>query len=226
MNVCSSCNKEFLNKYNLKRHQDTNICTVIHERKQRQIHEKTTTKKIFECIHCKKILSTKQRLTYHTEKCKQKPKSKTVEMKCKELEEKITEMTKEIETLKVKPIETIIKIEQKDKNNNTNIEQSCEKSTVDEKTGKQRKKKETIPKSVRSHVWNLYIGPNINEHRCLCCKKAIIKITDFDCGHVIAESKGGTHEIGNLRPICSPCNHSIGTQNMIDFVMKYGYYIG
>ena len=105
---------------------------------------------------------------------------------------------------------------------------SEQSSVVDEATGvkKERKKKEAIPKSVRSHVWNLYIGPTINEHRCLCCKKAIIKITDFDCGHVIAESAGGTHEIGNLRPICSACNHAMGSQNMIEFVVKYGYYIG
>lgn len=105
---------------------------------------------------------------------------------------------------------------------------SEQSAVVDETTGvkKERKKKEAIPKSVRSHVWNLYIGPTINEHRCLCCKKAIIKITDFDCGHVIAESAGGTHEIGNLRPICSACNHAMGSQNMIEFVVKYGYYIG
>lgn len=105
---------------------------------------------------------------------------------------------------------------------------SEQSSVVDETTGvkKERKKKEAIPKSVRSHVWNLYIGPTINEHRCLCCKKAVIKITEFDCGHVIAESVGGTHEIGNLRPICSACNHAMGSQNMIEFVVKYGYYIG
>ena len=105
---------------------------------------------------------------------------------------------------------------------------SEQSSIVDETTGvkKERKKKEAIPKSVRSHVWNLYIGPTINEHRCLCCKKTVIKITEFDCGHVIAESVGGTHEIGNLRPICSACNHAMGSQNMIEFVVKYGYYIG
>ena len=105
---------------------------------------------------------------------------------------------------------------------------SEQSSVVDETTGvkKERKKKEAIPKSVRSHVWNLYIGPTINEHRCLCCKKTVIKITEFDCGHVIAESAGGTHEIGNLRPICSACNHAMGSQNMIEFVVKYGYYIG
>ena len=37
---------------------------------------------------------------------------------------------------------------------------------------------------------------------------------------------GGTHEINNLRPICFACNHSMGTENMIEFVVKYGLYIG
>ena len=119
--------------------------------------------------------------------------------------------------------------EEKDEKERLEKERASEQSSVvDETTGikKERKKKEPIPKSVRSHVWNLYIGPTINEHRCLCCKKAVIKITEFDCGHVIAESAGGTHEIGNLRPICSACNHAMGSQNMIEFVVKYGYYIG
>jgi ribosomal protein S27E len=118
--------------------------------------------------------------------------------------------------------------EQLDKERLEKERTSEQSAVIDETTGvkKERKKKEAIPKSVRSHVWNLYIGPTINEHRCLCCKKAVIKITDFDCGHVIAESTGGTHEIGNLRPICSACNHAMGSQNMIEFVVKYGYYIG
>jgi 5-methylcytosine-specific restriction endonuclease McrA len=86
-------------------------------------------------------------------------------------------------------------------------------------------KKQKIPKSVRTHVWDLYIGPHINEHRCLCCKKTLIKITNFDVGHVVAESNGGTLEINNLRPICAVCNHAMQSMNMIDFVKKFGYYI-
>jgi len=86
--------------------------------------------------------------------------------------------------------------------------------------------KQKIPKSVKTHVWELYIGPHINEHRCLCCKKTLIKITNFDVGHVISEANGGTLEIGNLRPICSVCNFSMKTVNMVEFVKKYGYYIG
>jgi 5-methylcytosine-specific restriction endonuclease McrA len=90
----------------------------------------------------------------------------------------------------------------------------------------EKRKKQSIPKSVKTHVWDLYIGSHINEHRCICCKKTLIKVTYFDVGHVIAEKNGGTLEISNLRPICSVCNYSMGTENMVDFVKKYGYYIG
>jgi len=111
MNICSSCNKEFLNKYNLKRHQDANICTLIRQQKQKQKEEI-----IFECIHCKKVLCSKQRLSTHTEKCKKNTDKlqPVVDVKYKELEEKITEMTKEIDTLKTKPNITI--------NNSTKIQ--------------------------------------------------------------------------------------------------------
>ena len=89
-----------------------------------------------------------------------------------------------------------------------------------------KKKKQSIPKNVRVIVWNHYIGENIIHHRCLCCKKVLISNTNFEVGHVLSEKNGGTHEINNLRPICFACNHSMGTENMIDFVVKYGLYIG
>ena len=89
-----------------------------------------------------------------------------------------------------------------------------------------KKKKQSIPKNVRVIVWNHYISEDIIKHKCLCCKKVTISNTNFEVGHVISEKNGGTHEINNLRPICFACNHSMGTENMIDFVVKYGLYIG
>jgi len=89
-----------------------------------------------------------------------------------------------------------------------------------------KNKKQVIPKSIKVIVWNHYIGENIINHRCLCCKKVLISNTMFHVGHVISEKAGGTHEINNLRPICASCNHSMGSENMVDFVIKYGLYIG
>jgi 5-methylcytosine-specific restriction endonuclease McrA len=89
-----------------------------------------------------------------------------------------------------------------------------------------KNKKQVIPKNIKVIVWNHYIGENIIHHRCLCCKKVLISNTSFHAGHVISEKAGGTHEINNLRPICASCNHSMGSENMVDFVIKYGLYIG
>lgn len=97
---------------------------------------------------------------------------------------------------------------------------------LNEEAANAKKKKQSIPKNVRVIVWNHYISEDIIKHKCLCCKKVTISNTNFEVGHVISEKFGGTHEINNLRPICFACNHSMGSENMIDFVVKYGLYIG
>lgn len=101
-----------------------------------------------------------------------------------------------------------------------------EKKRIEEEKKEAKKKKQSIPKNVRMIVWNHYIGEDIIKHKCLCCKKVTISNTNFEVGHVLSEKNGGTHEINNLRPICFACNHSMGAENMIDFVVKFGLYIG
>ena len=101
-----------------------------------------------------------------------------------------------------------------------------EKKRIEEEKKENKKKKQSIPKNVRIIIWNHYIGEDIIKHKCLCCKKVAISNTNFEVGHVLSEKNGGTHEINNLRPICFSCNHSMGAENMIDFVVKYGLYIG
>jgi hypothetical protein len=101
-----------------------------------------------------------------------------------------------------------------------------EKKRIEEEKKEAKKKKQSIPKNVRIIVWNHYIGEDIIKHKCLCCKKVTISNTNFEVGHVLSEKNGGTHEINNLRPICFACNHSMGPENMIDFVVKFGLYIG
>jgi 5-methylcytosine-specific restriction endonuclease McrA len=82
-----------------------------------------------------------------------------------------------------------------------------------------------IPKKVRTDVWNTFIGPNIPIHKCLCCLKTTICMTDFQVGHVVSEHDGGNLNIDNLRPICASCNISMGVTNMKEYVVKYGYLI-
>lgn len=145
---------------------------------------------------------------------------------------------KENDSLKTKPISLIEKLEkqkqeielemkeetkrQKDKT----LKEEEEKKRFDEEKKEIKKKKQSIPKNVKVIVWNHFIGEDIIKHKCLCCKKVTIANTNFEVGHVTSEKNSGTHEINNLRPICFACNHSMGSENMIDFVIKFGLFIG
>jgi 5-methylcytosine-specific restriction endonuclease McrA len=83
--------------------------------------------------------------------------------------------------------------------------------------------KKKIPQAVRNAVWNTYIGVNKGEDRCFVgCGEPITK-SNFECGHIHAEAKGGPTDLENLRPICSACNKSIGTRNMEDFITEYKF---
>lgn len=44
-----------------------------------------------------------------------------------------------------------------------------------------------------------------------------VNVFDFECGHVVAKSKGGEDKVDNLRPICSTCNKSMGVMNMEEY---------
>ena len=78
------------------------------------------------------------------------------------------------------------------------------------------KNKQKIPKSVRVAVWNTYIGNNIKGKCYVGCGEEIT-VNNYECGHIISEKNNGEVTIQNLRPICSTCNKSMGTQNMHDF---------
>ena len=40
---------------------------------------------------------------------------------------------------------------------------------------------------------------------------------NFECGHIIPVSKGGTNIVSNLKPICSACNKSMNNSNLEEF---------
>jgi hypothetical protein len=86
-----------------------------------------------------------------------------------------------------------------------------------------KKRKATIPKRLKSDVWDFYIGEEKGIALCMCCNHEKIKASHFECGHVISEFNGGTLCIENLRPICSQCNRSMSKKNMNEFMEKCGY---
>ena len=81
--------------------------------------------------------------------------------------------------------------------------------------------KKPITATLKRLVWNKYIGEDFGKSKCLCCKVTYITQLSFNCGHVIAESKGGETNVSNLRPICQNCNSSMGTANMNDFTKSF-----
>jgi len=84
-------------------------------------------------------------------------------------------------------------------------------------------RKKNISKKLKALVWSRYVGDLIGKTLCLCCGHTYIKMNDFHCGHIIAESKGGETNLKNLRPICPGCNLSMGTRNFYEFQMINGF---
>ena len=84
------------------------------------------------------------------------------------------------------------------------------------KMGEGKTVKATIPLALRQQVWITYVGKTF-ETKCMvtwCTNR--ISAFEFDVGHNIPESKGGTLDISNLRPICHKCNISMSNTYTID----------
>ena len=79
-------------------------------------------------------------------------------------------------------------------------------------TTKPRKKK--IAAALREQVWLKSMGPVFGGHCTVKWCSNDITVFNFQCGHLLAESKGGPTVLENLRPICSRCNQSMGTMHM------------
>jgi 5-methylcytosine-specific restriction endonuclease McrA len=86
---------------------------------------------------------------------------------------------------------------------------------------KKTKRTRQLPKSVRLALWNNTFGECQGAGTCCCCGRIITQQT-FEAGHVHAQSLGGSDTIDNLRPICGPCNRSMGNTCMDEFISKYG----
>ena len=100
-------------------------------------------------------------------------------------------------------------------------ESALSEEKVDEESAPLHIRRKNIPKHVRTMVWNVHMGISNLEAKCFSCRAEKVDARNFQCGHVIAESKGGDMTIKNLRPICQPCNASMGTQSMNEFTKEY-----
>jgi len=76
--------------------------------------------------------------------------------------------------------------------------------------------RKSIPKTVRTQVWNQNIGEEQGIGKCDVCSTEI-KVSNFDCGHIVAAIDGGPDILKNLVPICRPCNSSMGKENLNEY---------
>lgn len=108
-----------------------------------------------------------------------------------------------------------------DKKKKIDVVKNKKIKTVKNKKSKCNKKNNNIPKSIRDEIWRLYFG-NCKDGHCMVCKH---KITDlnFECGHNIPKSKGGSDKISNLVPICRNCNLGMGNRYTITEYKKMFY---
>jgi 5-methylcytosine-specific restriction endonuclease McrA len=75
--------------------------------------------------------------------------------------------------------------------------------------------KETIPKRIRELVWTTNNSETFSTKCFVTWCENKINVFNFQVGHDIPESKGGTLDIDNLKPICSNCNLSMGNKYTI-----------
>jgi hypothetical protein len=80
--------------------------------------------------------------------------------------------------------------------------------------------RQSIPKALREQVWLKVFG---EKYRAKCyvewCANDMT-VFDFEVGHDIPFSCGGTNSLDNLLPICSRCNKSMGDRYSISQWMK------
>ncbi len=102
---------------------------------------------------------------------------------------------------------------QKQKNYKSQPTKPVNMTKPQEPAKKYRKKK--IPLAVRQAVWVKQFG-RVFQHKCFVswCHR-ILSCFDFEVGHNIPESKGGTLDLDNLYPICHQCNTGMGNQYTI-----------
>ena len=105
-------------------------------------------------------------------------------------------------------------------NNKTNLLNTSNKETIIQSINKtiienKHIKKETIPKRIRELVWTTH-NTEVFSNKCYVswCDN-IINVFNFQVGHDIPESKGGTLDIDNLKPICGNCNLSMSNNYSI-----------
>ena len=89
------------------------------------------------------------------------------------------------------------------------------KSRIFIKKKNNKYRKATIPKAIREQTWLKTFGKKYESKCYISWCENVINVFDFHVGHNIPECKGGKLCLENVKPICSRCNHSMGSQYTI-----------
>jgi hypothetical protein len=100
-------------------------------------------------------------------------------------------------------------------------EPKVEKPKVEKpKVEKPKEHRKAIPKKIRGEAWSNAFGDSM-KGQCHCCKKELHAFDIWHAGHSVSYANGGKDTVSNLRPICTSCNLSMGTQDMNVFIQTY-----
>ena len=216
---CLHCTYISDNKCNMYRHMKCKHAQPqeVHD-VQPKVHENPQKKTNFKCIKCNKCFNKNWLLSRHAETCKgiYNP------FECKNCNKALSSyssLSRHRKTCTGSIVDEDTSSNDEEINTAPPIEEPTIVQPIVTKTKKY--KKVTIPHSLRSAVWDKYIGRKIGEIECLVCNTALISQLNFHCGHVVAEANGGTISIDNLRPICKSCNCSMKTNNLEDYKTRY-----
>lgn len=79
-----------------------------------------------------------------------------------------------------------------------------------------RQQQKKISTALRNSVWLLHNGETFSAKCYVSWCENKINNMNYDVGHNIPQSKGGTNHISNLFPICRTCNSGMGNWQTID----------
>lgn len=82
--------------------------------------------------------------------------------------------------------------------------------------------KKKIPKKIKEQIWINYNGEKYSGKCAIRWCSTKLNVWNFQAGHNIPESKGGSIEVDNLVPICDRCNLSMSNTYTIDEWNKKG----
>lgn len=98
-------------------------------------------------------------------------------------------------------------------------ETSISSTTTVNSNSNTKKGRKTIPKGIRRSIWDVEFEGKMKGY-CFCCDKSV-DYDGWECGHILADSKGGDVIMDNLKVLCSSCNRSMGNIHMGDYMREW-----